>query len=111
MFLSKLDLIKSNFDTNLNYYIGLNQVHFKSNNIKQSKNIFKNNFYIYQNSFFDNNFKFCNIMLPVYNCFKFLKFIILNINNNELILLFKNSSKLISTFIFCLTRPILLIKY
>jgi len=70
MFLSKLDLIKSNFDTNLNYYIGLNQVHFKSNNIKQSKNIFKNNFYIYQNSFFDNNFKFCNIMLPVYNCFE-----------------------------------------
>src|SRR3990167_7069907 len=61
MFLSKLDLIKSNIDTNLNYYIGLNQVHFKSNNIKQSKNIFKNNFYIYQNSFFDNNFKFCNI--------------------------------------------------
>lgn len=70
MFLSKFDLIESNFDTNLNYYIGLNQVHFKSNNIKQSKNIFKNNFYIYQNSFFDNNFKFCNIMLPVYNCFE-----------------------------------------
>jgi hypothetical protein len=70
MFLSKFNLTDSNSNTTLNYYIGLNQVHFKSNNINQLKNIFKNNFYIYQNSFFDNNFKFCNIMLPVYNCFE-----------------------------------------
>ncbi len=70
MFLSKFNSFDLNFSNNINYYIGLNQVNFKSNNIKEVTTIFKNNFNIYQNSFFDNNFKFCNIMLPVYNCFE-----------------------------------------
>ena len=71
MFLSKFNLCYLSNLNNLNYFIGLNQVNFKtilSN--KEFNNSFKNNFNIYQNSFFDNNFKFCNIMLPVYNCFE-----------------------------------------
>ena len=70
MFLAKSNLSNFlNFNT-FNYFIGLNQVNFKVIAIKESNNYFKNNFSIYQNSFFDNNFKFCNIMLPVYNCFE-----------------------------------------
>lgn len=71
MFLSKFNLCHLSNLNNFNYFIGLNQVNFKtilSN--KEFNNYFKNNFSIYQNSFFDNNFKFCNIMLPVYNCFE-----------------------------------------
>ena len=71
MFLSKFNLYEVSNLSNFNYFIGLNQVNFKtilSN--KEFNNSFKNNFNIYQNSFFDNNFKFCNIMLPVYNCFE-----------------------------------------
>jgi hypothetical protein len=70
MFLSKLNLVEVNSVNNFNYYIGLNQVKFKIDNSKQINDCFKNNFSIYQNSFFDTNFKFCNIMLPVYNCFE-----------------------------------------
>jgi hypothetical protein len=70
MFLSKFNSSNFfNFNT-FNYFIGLNQVNFKAIAIKESNNYFKNTFSIYQNSFFDNNFKFCNIMLPVYNCFE-----------------------------------------
>ena len=68
MFLSKFNSYELNLDKNIYYYIGLNQVNFNAN--KFNFNLFKNNFYIYQNSFFDSNFKFCNIMLPVYNCFE-----------------------------------------
>jgi hypothetical protein len=70
MFLSKVNSNDLNLLNTLNYYIGVNQVNFKSNEIKKLNNVFKNNFLIYQNSFFDNNFKVCNIMLPVYNCFE-----------------------------------------
>lgn len=70
MFLSKFNSSNlSNFN-NINYFIGLNQVNFKVTAINEVNNYFRNNFSIYQNSFFDNNFKFCNIMLPVYNCFE-----------------------------------------
>ena len=70
MFLSKFSAFNLTNLTNMNYYIGLNQVNFKVALLKESNNFFKNNFNIYQNSFFDNNFKFCNMMLPVYNCFE-----------------------------------------
>lgn len=70
MFLSKFNSYELNLDKNIYYYIGLNQVNFNDNKHKLNLNLFKNNFYIYQNSFFDTNFKFCNIMLPVYNCFE-----------------------------------------
>ena len=69
-FFSKVNSFDLKSLINLNYYIGLNNVNFKSNNFKDSKNLFKNCFNIYQNSFFDTNFQFCNIMLPVYNCFE-----------------------------------------
>lgn len=69
-FFSKVNSFDLKSLTNLNYYIGLNNVNFKSNNFKYSKNLVKNCFGIYQNSFFDTNFQFCNIMLPVYNCFE-----------------------------------------
>jgi hypothetical protein len=71
MFLSKFNLCYLSNLNNLNYFIGLNQVNFKTMlSNKDFNNYFKNNFSIYQNSFFDNNFKFCNIMLPVYNSFE-----------------------------------------
>ena len=70
MFLSNFQSNELTLVNNLTYYIGLNQTNFKFSEINKVKNIFKNNFSIYQNSFFDNNFKFCNIMLPVYNCFE-----------------------------------------
>jgi len=72
MFLSRCNNSELSLTTNLNYYIGLNQVNFKSVDVKECRNIniFKNHFFIYQNSFFDNHFKFCDIMLPVYNCFE-----------------------------------------
>lgn len=70
MYINKYKLFDLNKLNTLNYYIGLNHVHFKNEKLYQSNNFFKNNFFIYQNSFFDNNFKFCNIMLPVYNCFE-----------------------------------------
>ena len=76
--ISSFDLLflsKSNFNNisnlnNLNYYIGLNQLNFKVNKMNNLNYSFKNSFFIYQNSFFDTNFKFCNIMLPVYTCFE-----------------------------------------
>lgn len=76
--ISSFDLLflsKSNFNNisnlnNLNYYIGINQLNFKVNKMNNLNYSFKNSFFIYQNSFFDNNFKFCNIMLPVYTCFE-----------------------------------------
>lgn len=61
---------KLNFKNSINYYLGLNQVNFKSNKNILNNKLFLNNFYIYQNSFFDSAFKFCNIMLPVFNCFE-----------------------------------------
>ena len=70
MFFSKFNSYELNLEKNIYYYLGLNQVIFNKNKILSTFNFFKNNFYIYQNSFFDNTFKFCNIMLPVYNCFE-----------------------------------------
>jgi hypothetical protein len=70
LFLSKSNLININNFNYLNYYIGINQVNFKNNKVDNLNYSFKNSFFIYQNSFFDNNFKFCNIMLPVYTCFE-----------------------------------------
>lgn len=70
VFLSKNNLSDFNNLNNLNYYIGINQLNFKNNKISNFQFSFKNSFSIYQNSFFDNNFKFCNIMLPVYTCFE-----------------------------------------
>jgi Molybdopterin oxidoreductase len=69
MYLSNQNLTVKNKNT-FNYYLGLNQVNFKSNKNFLTHKLFSNDFYIYQNSFFDNNFKFCNIMLPVFNCFE-----------------------------------------
>lgn len=67
MFMSNFNSNTLSISNNLYYYIGLNYLNFR---YKEVRNKFKNNFFIYQNSFFDNNFKFANIMLPVYNCFE-----------------------------------------
>jgi NADH-quinone oxidoreductase subunit G len=70
LFLSKSNFNNISNSNNLNYYIGINQLNFKVNKMNNLNYSFKNSFFIYQNSFFDNNFKFCNIMLPVYTCFE-----------------------------------------
>lgn len=70
MYFSKFNTNNLTFNNNINYYIGLNQVNFKINKNLLINKLFSNTLSIYQNSFFDNNFKFCNIMIPVYNCFE-----------------------------------------
>lgn len=68
-FFPKINLLELNNKNFINYYIGLNNFNIK--NFHTSKiSLFKNDLNIYQNSFFDQNFNFCNLMLPVYNCFE-----------------------------------------
>lgn len=70
VFINKINLNEYSENKNfINYYIGLNQLNIKITDLIKN-NLFKNCFNIYQNSFFDQNFNFCNLMLPVYNCFE-----------------------------------------
>ena len=68
-FFFKYNILEFNNKNFINYYIGLNNLNTKNIDILKI-NLFKNEFNIYQNSFFDQNFNFCNLMLPVYNCFE-----------------------------------------
>jgi hypothetical protein len=69
-FINKINLFEYLKNKNfINYYVGVNELNSKIKDLVKI-NLFKNNFSIYQNSFFDQNFNFCNLMLPVYNCFE-----------------------------------------
>lgn len=74
--LNFLSNINSNFNNlltfgKINYYIGLNNLNY-SNLFNHLINFsyYTNNLSIYQNSFYDVNFNYCNLLLPVYNCFE-----------------------------------------
>lgn len=65
-----LNFNKLNFGK-INYYIGLNNLNYLNLSKKLIKfSYYTNNLSIYQNSFYDTNFNYCNLLLPVYNCFE-----------------------------------------